>query len=268
MTIPVSDTITFSIVSHGHGSMLHAVLDDIATFTDAPKYELIVTLNLNSEILDAQRWPNLRIRIVRNEVPKGFGANHNQAFKFCTRSWFVVLNPDLRMPMDPMPKLMDAAHRRGSIGAVTPAVVNESGHAEDHVRRNLTPWALWRRYRGDRVERIDVLHTASLKNGFYWLAGMFLAFPAHAYRQVNGFDERFFLYCEDYDICARLVLADWQLLKVSDAQVIHAAQRDSHRSKRHLIWHLQSLVKVWSSAAFWRLLTSMAREREELENGA
>ncbi|MEN9895847.1 MAG: hypothetical protein RIR97_1699, partial [Pseudomonadota bacterium] len=74
MTIAVSDTITFSIVSHGHGAMLHALLDDIATFTDVPKYELIVTLNLNSEMLDAQRWPNLRIRIVRNDVPKGFGA--------------------------------------------------------------------------------------------------------------------------------------------------------------------------------------------------
>jgi N-acetylglucosaminyl-diphospho-decaprenol L-rhamnosyltransferase len=260
MTCQMSETFTFSIISHGHGGMLHSLLDDIAAFPDALQYKLVVTLNLASEELDPQQWPTLCIQVICNDVPKGFGANHNQAFKYCTTSWFVVLNPDLKMPMDPMPKLMDAAHRRGSIGAVTPAVVNESGHAEDHVRRNLTPWALWRRYRGDRVERVDVSHTASLKNGFYWLAGMFLAFPAHAYRQVNGFDERFFLYCEDYDICARLVLADWQLLKVSDAQVIHAAQRDSHRSKQHLSWHLQSLVKVWSSAAYWRLLASMAHK--------
>lgn len=259
MTCQISETFTFSIVSHGHGVMLHALLDDIAAFRDATRYELIVTLNLASETLDPQQWPTLRIRVIRNDGPKGFGANHNQAFRYCTTSWFIVLNPDLRMPMDPLPTLMDEARRLGSIGAVTPSVVNESGHDEDHVRRNLTPLALWRRYRGHRMEIVDLSRTASLKNGFYWLAGMFIAFPAHAYRQVNGFDERFFLYCEDYDICVRLVLADWQLLKVKDALVIHAAQRDSHRSSRHLRWHLQSLAKVWTSGAYWRLLALTMR---------
>ena len=255
----MTETFTFSIVSHGHGAMLHRLLDDIAAFKDAPRYELIVTLNLATETFDSKRWPTLHIKVIRNDSPKGFGANHNQAFKYCTTSWFIVLNPDLRMPLDPVPTLMDQTRGLGTIGAVTPSVVNESGYDEDHVRRNLTPWGLWRRYRGHRMERVDLSRTSSLKNGFYWLAGMYLAFPALAYRQVNGFDERFFLYCEDYDICVRLVLADWQLLKVQDARVIHAAQRDSHRSLRHLRWHLQSLAKVWTSGAYWRLLALILR---------
>jgi len=259
MTCQMSETFTFSIVSHGHGAMLHALLDDIAAFRDASRYEIVVTLNLASETLDLQQWPTLSIKIIRNDVPKGFGANHNQAFQYCTTSWFIVLNPDLRMPIDPLPILVAEARGLGKIGAVTPSVVNESGHDEDHVRRNLTPWSLWRRYSGNRMERVDLSRTASLKNGFYWLAGMFLAFPAQAYRQINGFDERFFLYCEDYDICARLVLANWELLKVNDARVIHAAQRDSHRSIRHLRWHFQSLAKVWTSGAYWRLLALTLR---------
>lgn len=256
MNCQLSETFTLSIVSHGHGEMLHALLDDIAAFEDAADYELIVTLNLASEVLDPHRWPTLRIRIIRNDSPKGFGTNHNQAFEQCTCSWFVVLNPDLRMPANPLPALMERARALKDIGAVTPSVVNEAGQIEDHVRRNLTPWALWRRYRGHRKEHVDTSQPASRTNGFYWLAGMFLAFPAHAYREVGGFDERFFLYCEDYDICARLVLGGKQLLKVEDARVIHAAQRDSHRSSRHLRWHLQSLAKVWTSGAYWRLLIS------------
>lgn len=109
------------------------------------------------------------------------------------------------------------------------------------------------------MERVDLSHPAGLTHGFYWLAGMFLAFPAAAFRRIGGFDERFFLYCEDYDICVRLVLDCRQLLKVPTARVIHAAQRDSHRSVRHLRWHLQSLAKVWASGAYWRLLVSVHR---------
>lgn len=255
MYFQTSETFTLSIVSHGHGAMLHNLLDDIAAFKDAQSYELIITLNLASEIFDLKRWPTLRIKVIRNDFPNGFGANHNHAFKFCETSWFIVLNPDLRMPVDPMPILMNEIRELINIGAVTPSVVNVSGLDEDHVRHNLTPLALLRRYFGRRLESIDMSRTASRENGFYWLAGMFLAFPAKAYRQVNGFDERYFLYCEDYDICVRLVLADLQLFKVNKVRVIHSAQRDSHRSRRHLQWHLTSLAKVWTSRAYWRLLT-------------
>lgn len=252
----MTETFTLSIISHGHGTMLHALLDDIASFKHAEAHNIIVTLNLTTEELDLKRWPKLCIQLIRNLEPKGFGANHNQAFERCTTSWFVVLNPDLRMPKDPFPELMAHARKVVNVGAVTPSVVSDAGSEEDHVRHNLTPWALWRRYRGQRMDKVDLSRPAGLANKFYWLAGMFLAFPAAAYEQVGGFDERFFLYCEDYDICARLVLAGRQLLKVPASQVIHAAQRDSHRSIRHLSWHLQSLVKVWLSATYWRLLVS------------
>jgi N-acetylglucosaminyl-diphospho-decaprenol L-rhamnosyltransferase len=259
MTTAMTETITLSIISHGHDAMLHALLDDIAAFEHAEKYHVIVTLNLVTEVLDLRRWPRLRIQLMRNTKPKGFGANHNQAFAQCTTSWFVVLNPDLRMPMDPLPELTAHARAVENVGAVTPSVVSVTGQEEDHVRCNLTPWALWRRYRGHRMERMDLSHPADLSHGFYWLAGMFIAFPTDAFRQVDGFDERFFLYCEDYDICARLVLDRHTLLKVPTVRVIHAAQRDSHRSLRHLRWHLQSLAKVWTSGAYWRLLASTRR---------
>jgi GT2 family glycosyltransferase len=85
-----------------------------------------------------------------------------------------------------------------------------------------------------------------------WIPGLFMLFRSDAYRQVEGFDERFFMYGEDFDICARLRLAGWKLQIAEQLQARHDARRASHRSKRHLYWHVTSLLKVWSSAAFWR----------------
>lgn len=249
-------TFTLSVISHGHGSLLHALLDDIAAFENANAYRLIVTLNLAQESFTPSDWPGLDIRVLRNSQPKGFGANHNQAFHHCDTPWFAVLNPDLRMAYDPFPKLLEQAANVERLGAMTPAVLAPDGREEDHIRHNLSPLALWRRSRGSKMEAIDISRPAGLDHCFYWLAGMFLAFPREAYAEVGGFDERFFLYCEDYDICARLVLKRYRLLSVPTICVTHAAQRDSHRSSRHLRWHLISLLKVWTSVAYWRLVFS------------
>jgi len=62
---------------------------------------------------------------------------------------------------------------------------------------------------------------------------MFLLFRSDAFASVGGFDEGFFMYCEDFDICARLRLAGWPLAFVPQVQVVHAAQQLSHRSVRH-----------------------------------
>jgi len=92
-----------------------------------------------------------------------------------------------------------------------------------------------------------------------WLAGMCLIVRSSAFAAVGGFDERFYLYLEDADLCLRLQLAGWRIRQIDGATVIHAAQRASHRSFRHLRWHVASLMKHWLSRAYWRYLTTRRR---------
>jgi N-acetylglucosaminyl-diphospho-decaprenol L-rhamnosyltransferase len=66
---------------------------------------------------------------------------------------------------------------------------------------------------------------------------------------VEGFDEGYFMYCEDVDLCLRLRLQGLTLSK-APARVIHAGQRNSHRRLRHLMWHLRSLLRLWTSVAY------------------
>ncbi len=244
---------TLSIVSHGHGPLLERLLHDLAALPGVSQSQLIVTLNLADETFDAAAFAPLRIQVIRNAQPRGFGANHNVAFRHCKTPWFAVLNPDLRIPKDPFPALFEAEARWPQVALLAPRVLGPSGVPEDAVRANLTPASVLARRLSGHREPLAVTGPARIGAGFYWLAGMFLLLRARAFRAVNGFDERYFMYCEDYDLCARLYSAGHWLALEPQATVIHDAQRDSHRSAKHLRWHVASLARVWSSSAFWRV---------------
>jgi N-acetylglucosaminyl-diphospho-decaprenol L-rhamnosyltransferase len=244
---------TISIVSHGHGVLLRNLLLDLAGQSVAASFDVIVTLNLADEVVEPSDFFGLRLKILRNPQPKGFGANHNAAFAHCCTQWFLIVNPDIQLPESgAVERLVRSGHAAG--GLTAPRVTNSAGVPEDSIRRNLTPWSLVRRAAGLDREPLSA-RTTRLGEPFFWLAGMFLFVDSDAFRAVGGFDERFFLYCEDYDLCVRLYNEGFPLTIIDHIHVVHDAQRDSHRSSRHLKWHLSSLMKVWTSRAFWRLLT-------------
>ncbi|RYH17455.1 MAG: glycosyl transferase, partial [Alcaligenaceae bacterium] len=85
-----------------------------------------------------------------------------------------------------------------------------------------------------------------------WIPGLFMLFRSEVYEAIGGFDERFFMYGEDFDICARTRMAGWRLQVGEDLRARHEAQRASHGSHRHLRWHITSLLRVWTSSGFWR----------------
>jgi len=244
--------ITLSVVCHGHGKLLHSLLCDLNSFETLAGASVVVTLNLPSDQIDPREYPNLRLHVIRNRRRQGFARNHNAAFSHCATTWFAVLNPDLRMPIDPFASMIRLAERDPRTALVAPVVTDSAGNVEDSVRTNLSPTSLlFRRLSPRATARSYQSHLAS--GEFCWFGGMFMLFRASAFRAVRGFDERFFLYCEDYDICARLHLEGYTLQLESGSRVIHDAQRTSHRSARHLGWHLRSLFRVWSSRPFWRI---------------
>jgi N-acetylglucosaminyl-diphospho-decaprenol L-rhamnosyltransferase len=244
---------TLSVVSHGHGNMVKALFDDLSKQANIHQVLILLTLNLAHEEFDTLQFPLLDIKIIRNSTPKGFGANHNAAFTHSVGEWFLIVNPDIRLPdTQTLNHLLSASPQQAVLRA--PRVMNSQGELEDAVRRHLTPWSLLRRARGLDREPLAPRQTAERGQPFYWLAGMFLVTQRTVFQKINGFDPRFFLYCEDYDLCARLYISGCRIEIMKNTHVIHDAQRGSHRSWKYLRWHLSSLFKVWFSAAFWKVL--------------
>jgi GT2 family glycosyltransferase len=245
---------TLSVVSHGHGPLLANLLGDLAHQNGIDDHLVVVTLNLADEVFNESAHPGLRLLVIRNTIPRGFGANHNAAFRQSVGTWFAVLNPDLRLPdRDTLHRLFAPPAAESQVALRAPIVLNSAGMPEDSVRPNLTPWSLLRRAVGLDRQRCVLKGPIRRGEAYYWLAGMVLVIDRAAYRQIGGFDERFFLYCEDCDLSARLYIAGFTLEVDQAVQVIHDAQRDSHRSLTHLRWHLGSLLRYWTSEAFWRL---------------
>jgi N-acetylglucosaminyl-diphospho-decaprenol L-rhamnosyltransferase len=248
--------VTLSIVSHRQGVLVATLLADIARIAaDDRRWleRIVVTRNVDEPPITVPPALAGVTSFVDNAEPLGFGANHNQAFERCGSAFFAILNPDLRLPDDPFAKLLERLNAAEDIALVAPRIVAPDGRVEDAARQLITPWRLFRR----RVLRRD----RSAAADFDWLAGMFFVVRSSAFRAVGGFDARYFMYCEDFDLCARLSLAGWRFLLDDRVRVVHAAQRDSHRSVRHLTWHATSLVRMWLSSAFWRYRHALGRRR-------
>ena len=80
------------------------------------------------------------------------------------------------------------------------------------------------------------------------------------WQAIGGFDEAYFMYCEDVDLCLRLRLAGLALVR-APAQVRHAGTRASHLRWSHLRWHVRSLLRLWCSPVYRqarRLLAAQA----------
>lgn len=245
--------VTLSVVSHGHHKHVELLLRDLARQTISDRLLVILTLNVPEPEPDLASFAPLHLRIIRNSKPIGFGANHNAALRSADSPWVMIVNPDIRIN-DPsvISRLVERELTEG-VGLVAPVIYNSYGVREDAVRGNLDPVSLFKRV---VIGKRSVIDASFRSKYFTWFAGMFLALPLQAWRAVDGFDERFFLYCEDYDLCVRLDRQGYALETYEDLGVVHNAQRSSKVSRRYFRWHFTSLIQVWASLSFWRIWIS------------
>jgi len=233
--------ISISIVSHDQGNLVGALLDDLALYGDPSRIEVILTKNVPERLPFVVEDAPYPIRGVENVIPKGFGANHNAAFRLAGGEWFCVMNPDIRLNGNPFPVLLEEIERHQA-AVIAPAVLSPAGRVEDSVRRFPTPFSLASKMLG----RADGRYSFAVGDETFaadWVGGMFMLFRAEDYRRVGGFDEGFFLYYEDVDICTRLWKAGRRVLACPKAQVIHDARRASRRNLRYMRWHAGSMAR-------------------------
>ncbi len=256
MTHAAMPNITVSVVSHGHGGQVLGLLSKIHALCPLHVGHVVLTFNVPEPALlaqlNARQWA-FKLTLLQNAQPKGFGANHNTAFTHHQLRFFCVVNPDIDFDQDPFGELIRPL-ADPLTGCSFPVQVDGAGHLQDHARSVPSPAALFQRYNPFGASR----QMCSLSTPD-WVNGAFMLFRTEVFRQLGGFDMRYFMYCEDVDICLRLQLAGLRLSR-SDAQVTHAARRNSRVNSRHLAWHVASLVRLWASASY-RAFVRLKQER-------
>lgn len=233
-------SLSLSIVSHGQGALIKNLLVDSRSFR-GPSFEILLTLNIPEDKSFLDGFSDLPITVIENASPKGFGDNHNAAFRHSRGQAFAIVNPDIRAQgLDLTPLYKAAMHP--SVGACAPRVTRPDGATEDSFRKFPTLSRLLRRVLLRQRQADYHLQSHGLTQ-VDWVAGMFVVFPRAAYEAVGGFDTRYFMYMEDADICRRLSQRDLRILVDGATAVVHEAQRASHRSLKHLAWHTRSAVR-------------------------
>jgi N-acetylglucosaminyl-diphospho-decaprenol L-rhamnosyltransferase len=242
---PVKDSrLLLSVVSHRQADLVLPFLKDLETLRQ-PGLQVVLTLNVEEPWPHAPEAFRPPLRILRNAQPKGFGANHNAAFRAADCDFFCVANPDIRLRSNPFPALLACAQDPRT-GAVAPRVLGADGKPEDNARRFPTLPRLARKLLNGAAARLDYADAAQ-RSEPDWIAGMFMLFRRDAFARVGGFDERYFLYYEDVDLCARLRLAGLRAVLEPRAEVVHLAQRQSRRSARYAWWHARSMARWLAS---------------------
>jgi GT2 family glycosyltransferase len=249
MNVPTE--FTASVVSHGQMRLVNTLIADLIRNASPHMRRLVVTVNVPEPEPVCTEGTPFEVLVLHNDRTRGFGANHNRAFQHCDTAWFAVLNPDLRLPTDALGALI--ASNLATDGLLAPLILDAEGKPADAARRLPTPWQV-------AVRRLSVQRNGPDPD-FDWLAGMCLIVNSKAFRLLGGFDDRYFMYCEDIDLCLRMQLAGWRTRHVTRIRVTHDARRESHRSMRHLSWHIASLLRLWTSHTFWTYLVQRRRLR-------
>ncbi len=238
--------ISISIVSHQQGALVAALLPDIAAHCAMP-LEVILTLNKPETLsFDVASFP-FPVRVVNNTVVKGFGANHNAAFSLAGGTHFCVLNPDIRFAQDPLTVLI-ALLTDKTIGVAGPLIVNPAGGVEDSARKFPTPASIIRKILSGPSGPEYALGREPLYPD--WIAGMFMLFRSDVFRAAGGFDEGYFLYYEDVDLCWRLHRKQLRAVLSTTVRATHAARRTSHRNLHYLFWHGKSMLRFFRKSFF------------------
>jgi N-acetylglucosaminyl-diphospho-decaprenol L-rhamnosyltransferase len=244
--------VSFSIVSHGQGNLLESLLADFLK-ANLASYELIITLNLPEDESFLQKFRDLPIRVIRNVERQGFGQNHNGAFRFSCGDIFVIVNPDIRLKIFSTEAMLHCL-QTSTTGACAPLVVSTNGTTEDSARRFPSLLVIANRFFTSSAHRLLDYAITNKRITIDWAAGMFVAFKREAYERVKGFDERYFMYYEDADICLRLKYAGYHVELDPSLIVVHDAQRTSRKNFQYLRWHITSALRFSCKQLYFKFL--------------
>lgn len=220
--------------------------------------ELGVVLIDNSEppdpAVDAfrERYSPAPMRVLRAEGNIGFGAGHNLALREIESDFHLVLNPDVELAPDAILQALRFMTANPACGLLAPAVYDGEGNQQflckrypavlDFLLRGFAPGWLKRAFqqRLDRYELRDRIGSTVL-----WdppvVSGAFMFFRTPILKRLGGFDPRFFLYLEDFDLALRAGKIT-RVAYVPQVRITHYGGHAARKGPRH--------VKMFVTAAF------------------
>lgn len=266
----------FSSNVSSHGSNTIDVSVSIVTFKTDPaelsrslegfvgsRLQLQITIVDNSPT-DALREVAQRFAVsyLKNRQNIGFGAGHNLVLgeQIKRAKYHLVINADVVLSPHVIESLFSFMETHPEVGQVMPRILNPNGTEQKLCKLLPTPVdLLQRRFLGKfahlftarqrvsyELEEIDLSVPTRVPN----LSGCFMFLRGSILQQTGLFDERYFLYMEDVDLCRRIGALSSTVF-FPEVSVVHRYEKGSYRKKNLLLLHLISALKYFNKWGWW-----------------
>ena len=221
-----------------------------------PTYQVTVVDNASAdgspEMVD-ERFP--RAMVVRNRDNRGFGAANNQVFQGTRSRYVFLLNSDAQTHAGALDSLVRFMDENPDVGICGPLVLNPDGSLQYSARcfptlvagafRNTLLGRLFPNNRFTREYLISDWDHRSQRD-VDWVSGSAMMIRREVLDRVGGFDEQFFMYSEDVDLCYRAHEAGWRVTFYPGAVVTHARAHSSDKAQvARLIQFHRSMYRFW-----------------------
>ena len=227
--------ISIIIVSFNTRELLKNCLDSIYRNTKGLQYEVIVVDNRSedgSAKMVCDNFPNARL--ILNTSNAGFAKANNTGFQHSHGDHLLFLNSDTLIRNNAITYLSDYLQKHPTVGVVGPKLLTADGTPTQSYQRfldvaQLYLGAKWLRHVVDVTKyRMNYpRYQFTSDKQVEWLSGAALAIKRHVFEQVGKWDERYFLYYEDMDICLQVTRVGYKVMYHPAAEVVHLFGRSS-----------------------------------------
>lgn len=242
-------TTYISIISHNNDQM---IIDNNELTYVTEHCQVIIKSNIPASIELIQHCRKHNITLINSDYNLGFGANNNFVFNYVSthlnlkdNDFFLVMNPDVVITPASINTLIKNAQIKKSLISTINLYRDENFTEFDQSIKRfpsiLTPLkAKLFKIREDTYDK-DLINTPICID---WAAGSFLLFKASVYRELNGFDESFFMYFEDVDLAKRAKKKNINLTYFPDIKAIHfASYQNRNVFTKNFRWYATSLLR-------------------------
>jgi GT2 family glycosyltransferase len=243
-------TVSISVVTYNSEPYIGKLLDSIARFVQGVDYHIFIIDNGSAdgtlELVQSRLSPS--VTLVLSPTNKGFGGGHNLILDRINSQYHVCVNPDIALADDVISAMADYMDEHSDIGLMTPKILNMDGTVQVLPKRNpKLIYLISRRadlgfLRKHRNEYEMGEQNGNLPFEIEFSTGCFMFLRTALFKELGGFDERFFMYFEDADLTRRVrqhARAEYN----PGFQVYHEWARAGRRQLKFFIIQIASMIK-------------------------
>ncbi len=189
------------------------------------------------------RFP--QVQLIRNDTNMGFTRANNQALAACSEPFVLLLNPDTIVQPGAVQTMLQYMRAHNKVGVIGPRLLYGDGQSQPSRRRyptlamalaESTPWEWHFTHNGLALRYRLADQPDNVTQQVDWVTGACMLIRQQVFAQVGLFDERFFMYSEELDLCRRITKAGWDVIYLPEAVVIHLEGQSSAQvvAARHI----------------------------------